>query len=1161
MKDTLFSLFSPLLSGIREKKKVTIQGLTEGTKAFIIALFFRNLKHPFLVITETEKEAKGLYEDLCFFLTEDEVFFYPPSTLNVINPFSFERDRAMRRLMILGHLSEKRPLIIVAPVCALRQRVLPPTALEEYRETFAIGDFKTREQIVAKLLSGGYRTVSLVQERGEYSVRGHILDIYPPHTVLPLRIEFMGDEIESIRYFSPETQRSHDELTDFTLFPASDVILTEETIERGIANLKKRANELELPNSLKNKLTQALLETTETLINPLYLPLFYEGETAGLWDYLTAETLIFMDSLFDLEQAQKEIDNEIDRLIFKAKGEETFYLEKEVSLFTGAELMRGLAAFGQIHLKASSSIPAVTLETQRVDLSEGNRLFSSTEGVIHKLRPWIEGKLEEGFLTVVVSQNMPGLEKIASLLKEQNFKGTYLSPEKSLIDELIRQLGWGRLLFLEGKLSEGFTIPLWKLAIVTLDTILGEKPYKKSRFITKGHFLQSFAELREGDYVVHREFGIGLYRGLKKIAINGQENDYLLLEYQGGDKLYIPVYRLETLQRYIGPADYTPPLDRLGSTTWAATKEKVKKAIQEVARELAAIYALRQVQEGHAYSIPEGAYEEFCATFPYEETPDQVKAIEEVEADMLSSKPMDRLICGDAGFGKTEVALRAAFIAAMEAKQVAFLVPTTILAEQHYQTFSARLRNWPINVEVLNRFTPKRKITQIMEGLRRGTIDIIIGTHRLLQKDVQFKDLGLIIIDEEQRFGVIHKEKLKKLKATVDVLTLSATPIPRTLHLAMVGIKDLSVINTPPADRQPIKTYLADFDTSIIKEAIVEELKRGGQVFFLHDRIRSIYSMARYIEKLVPEAKIAIVHGRMSATEIEATMTNFIRGKTNVLVCTSIIAAGLDIPTANTIIINRADRFGLAQLYQIRGRVGRSSEEGKAYLLIPKGMLLSRDARKRLQAVLDLTEHGAGFSISYHDLEIRGGGDILGPSQSGHISAVGYELYTELMEEAIRELRGEETKAAQEKPEIHLGVTALIPEEYMPDVRHRLSTYKRISLAENERELNVIKEDLRDCFGPLPQEAENLFDIIELRNLLMGLAGKKMGYDKRNFALSFQTKTPFDPLKLLKITQKKWPRLRFTPDHQLLIPIPGLKNGEILRKAKEILLTLSSVTT
>jgi transcription-repair coupling factor (superfamily II helicase) len=692
------------------------------------------------------------------------------------------------------------------------------------------------------------------------------------------------------------------------------------------------------------------------------------------------------------------------------------------------------------------------------------------------------------------------------------------------------------------------------LVILSEEEIFGKKVLRRRvRPAREGYFLKSFGELAEGDFVVHTEQGIGRYRGLQKLTAGGIENDFLLIEYQENDRLYLPVDRIDQIQRYVGPDGFVPKVDKLGGTSWETIKERVKKSVREVAEELVAIYAAREVMDREAFAAPDRIYDEFCAAFEFEETPDQAKAIEDIHLDMDGGKPMDRLICGDAGFGKTEVAIRASLRAALDGKQVAVLVPTTILAEQHHQTFSQRLKPYPIRVEVLNRFRTKAEQKEILDGLVRGAVDIVIGTHRLLQRDVTFRNLGLVIIDEEQRFGVSHKEKLKKLRTLVDVLTLTATPIPRTLHLSLVGIRDLSIINTPPEDRLPVKTHVLEFNEEVIADAIRQELARNGQVFFLHDRVRSICTMARLVRKLVPEAQVGVVHGQMTPKEIEGAMARFVRREDNVLVCTTIIGAGLDIPTANTIIINRADRFGLAQLYQIRGRVGRSKEEASAYLLVPKGAMLSRDARKRLQVIMDFTEPGSGFRIASNDLEIRGAGSLLGISQSGHVSAVGYELYTELMEKAIREIKGEPAPEEEVRPEIHLGIPAFIPEAYMVDEHRRLVTYKRVSLSATDEDLDGIRDELLDCYGLVPPEVENLLAVIGIRNLLKGLKGRKMGYDGRAMSVFLQEKSPVDPVRIIEMYRRKIRGVQLTPDFKLTIPMPGLEGPEILTRARELL--------
>lgn len=1171
--------FNLLFEALRRgEPMVNVSGLQGSARSFIISLLFLKTSRTLVLVTPTEGDARRQCRDLSFFLGNKQVFLYPPYEVRSTDMLAFQRTTALSRMEILGRLTENMPAIIVLPVKALMQKVMPRKAFFDYREVLSLGDFRDRDELAENLLSGGYSRCSLVEEKGEFSVRGNVVDMFPPAAENPVRLEFMGDELESIRTFDPVSQRSTGELTDFTLSPAGEIILSAERRQRAAANIRRRASELELPGSVRNRLVEAVAAGPLSSVNHLFISLFYESfqEDSGdgklempgeFFDYLPLNSLFIFDDSLAVKQTVNQTTNEIDRLLFRAEKEETFYVEKENFCIEEDRLFERLENFSMICLddlapainERNTPVYRVRFDTERevIKASAWKAPAAKEAGFMSIFAEDIRKRLDEGNLIFFLCSGRGEAQRMTHLLTQHDLF-TVHSSQSSFFVELSSHRGGGKFVLLDHKLSEGFYFPSMKLAVITEEDIFGRKMHRKRvRPLREGYFLQSFGELSYGNYVVHTDHGIGIYRGLQKLSISGMENDFLLLEYLGGDKLYIPVDCLDRIQRYAGPENYMPPLDKLGGGSWNALKERVKKSVREIAEELVSIYAARQVMDGHSFSLPRGMYEEFCAGFEFEETPDQARAIEDVELDLGEAKPMDRLICGDAGFGKTEVALRASFLVAMEGKQVAMLVPTTILAEQHYLTFSRRLKDWPVCVEVMDRFKTKAKQQEIVEKLRQGKIDIVIGTHRLIQKDVAFKDLGLVIIDEEQHFGVAHKEKLKKLRTLVDVLTLTATPIPRTLHLAMVGIRDMSVIKTPPEDRLPVKTYVVEFDEEAIKEAIEREITRGGQVFFLHDRVRSIYSVARFVENLVPGARIGVVHGRMKAKEVEDAMSRFIIGKYDVLVCTTIISAGLDIPAANTIIVNRADRFGLSQLYQIRGRVGRGGEEAVAYLLVPKGIMLSSDARRRLQAIVDFSEPGSAFRIANQDMEIRGGGNILGTSQSGHISAVGYELYTELMEQTIRELKGEQIQK-EVKPEIHLGVSAYIPEEYMSDVRRRLITYKRLSLAANEEELASIKAELIDCYGFAPPEVVNLTEVIAIRNLLSSLQGKKITYDGGNIIISFHQESNVDPVKILGLAKSRWPGLRLTPSFQLHVHVPGLKGEKVLWEAKNVLQELVS---
>jgi transcription-repair coupling factor (superfamily II helicase) len=1155
-----------------------IEGLHGSAKAFFLSRLVREIDRPLVVVVPTERDARDMEQDISFFLGKESVSLCPAWDVASTDLLAFQRDVELARIGVLYRLLSGRPGVIVLPLKALMQKVIPRAVFEDYTRTMAIGDVLDRDELLEKLRLGGYRRETLVEEMGEFGVRGHIVDIFPPTAPGPFRLEFFGDELESIRRFDPSSQRSIDEVVDFVLSPAGEVILSDARKQKAIRHIRNRTDELELPRLVRGRLTEMIGQNLISSINPLFLPLFYhDGDRidpsddfplSSILDFVPQQALLILDDPLAMTQGLEQFENAVDRFLLKARSEDRFFLERDASYQNGAQLRLQMerfqrVIFQQLQLDDGSgpfSPPSVfsPLKLQvttdlglRPAVPSGHEEAGKLGPLADKIRAWIK----EGYQLTLVCAGPEEVRRTMHLFSQ--YQLPVHAAALPFLDEMERRTVPGQILIREGRISGSFAYPGMKLMVVSDEEIFGKKSHRRKwRPAREGFFLKSFGELKEGDFVVHTEHGIGLYRGLQKLAVAGIENDFLLLEYLDADKLYLPVDRLDQIQRYLGPDGRPPKVDKLGGVSWDAVKEKVKKSIREVAEELVAVYAAREVMERSAFSPPDRLYEEFSAAFEFEETPDQAKAIEDIHLDMNDVKPMDRLICGDAGFGKTEVAIRAAFRTVMDGRQAAVLVPTTILAEQHHQTFSRRLRDYPIRVEVLNRFKTKAEQFRILEDLRKGQVDIVIGTHRLLQKDVEFRDLGLVVIDEEQRFGVSHKEKLKKLRTLVDVLTLTATPIPRTLHLSLVGIRDLSIINTPPADRQAIKTHVLEFNEDIIREAIREELARGGQVFFLHDRVKSIFTMARFVEKLVPEAKVGVVHGQMKPKEIEDSMTRFIRGEANVLVCTSIIGSGLDIPAANTIIINRADRFGLGQLYQIRGRVGRAREEAAAYLLVPKGAMLSRDATRRLQAIMEFSEPGSGFRIAANDLDIRGGGNLLGTSQSGHVSAVGYELYTELMEKTIRELKGQPAPEDELRPEINLGLAAFIPAGYMADEHQRLVTYKRMSMAASEQELAEIRDELMDLYGFVPPEAEHLFEVIRIKHLLKSIRGKKMGYDGKNLFIFFHEKSPVEPAKLVALSRNQLKGMRLTPDYKLYLPVPDLTGDAIVREARKLLLAL-----
>lgn len=1159
-------LTDPALNAVIERlsrgeEKLKVSGLYGSAKSFLFSILFRTINKPLIVITPTVEDAKGVYQDVSFFLAAGEVVFLPPWEMMSTDAFSYQGDVESERINALFELNSGKSAVFVIPLPALLQRIIPKSILDDYIETIGIGDTLERDDFTRKLDEGGYRRVSLVEEEGEFSVRGHVIDIFPPASPVPFRMVFIGDELESIREFDAASQRSKKEIDEFVLTPAREIILSEGMQQQAVKNLKIRAGELGISPAMRSRIAGMIKGDLGSSISPLFLPLIYNGLDTVL-DYVSGNSVMIFDNFIAMERAEEEIANGIDRFLLKAETENKFYPERESFYIAMAELLQRFNDFQKIYVEGieigiddeeSSATVRFNTETGSIDgLGRETDGSGREDGLlvpfVERIRGWMDG----GSLVSFLCGGEEGIQRMSHLLAEYSLPGSRSSTP--LLSELAGYDGGGRLVLSEGKIAGGFHFPGFRLVVISEEEIFGKKVKKRRvRPAREGYFLKSFGELKEGDSVVHTDHGIGRYLGLEKLSVEKIENDFLLIEYFGSDRLYIPVDRLDCIQRYIGPDGYAPKLDKLGGSSWDTVKKRVKKSVREIAEELVSIYAAREVMEGYSFSPTGKYYDEFSSSFEYEETPDQACAIEDINLDMNDPMPMDRLICGDAGFGKTEVAVRASFRAAMDGKQTAILVPTTILSEQHYQTFIMRLEKYPIRVEVLNRFKTKAQQKEIVEAINKGLVDIVIGTHRILQKDVVFKNLGLVIIDEEHRFGVSHKEKLKKLRALVDVLTLTATPIPRTLHLSLVGIRDLSIINTPPEDRLSIKTYILEFDEDVIRDSIGREIERGGQAFFLHDRVHSIYTMARFVEGLVPGARVGVAHGQMKSRELEDVMVKYLRQDYNVLVCTTIIGSGIDIPTANTIIINRADRFGLSQLYQLRGRVGRSKEEAYAYLLFPQGAMLSRDAVKRFQVIKEFSEPGSGFRIASHDLEIRGAGSLLGASQTGHVSAVGYELYTELMERTIKELRGEKMVEEEIKPEIYLGLPAFIPDDYITDMHRRLITYKRVSMAATDEDLAEIREELVDCYGFIAPQVENLLKVISVRNLLKGIWGKKMEYDGKNIFITFHKDSPIEPEKIIELSRKKIKGLRFTPDFKLHVPMPGLDGDEILRRAKGLL--------
>lgn len=1124
-----------------------ISGLRGGARAFFLSLLARRKPQPLLVIAPTAREAEGLFFDLAFFLEEEgnlpplqkRLHLFPSWEILPFEKLSPHPDNVAARLEGLYHLVEGQAPILISTPAALMQRVLPKEAFKQSYRYLVAGAEIGRDDFLAHLAGWGFQNVPLVEERGDFSVRGGIVDIFPPAYSRPARLEFDADRLESIREFDPSTQRSRERCQELVVLPMKEFSLRREKmgpvmglVEKGI---EKRAEELETERREKNSLLESVRDGTPFAGMEFLVPYFYPA-LSSLFSYLPAETLIWLDQAARVEAEVERFERLVWERAGQAKEEGSFTPPVESLYLSEKEWRDEISSFHQLQSEPLDIVPpggkpADSLLTVKSYLNADIHQEISAQGKEPSLAPLVERVREwEGERVFFVGPTSGDAARLRELLSHYQVHFPLAdSPFPSLLsrDEATRGI-------FVGGLTQGFRLPEEHLILITTDEIFGTRRSQRAGAQRKqpSHFITSLSELKQDNYVVHLDHGIGIYRGLKFLKVAGTEGEFLHLEYEGGDRLYLPVDRINLVQKYIGGDGAQPALDRLGGNAWEKLKVKTHKSILAMAQELVEVYAVREVHEGHAFSPPDQLYREFEASFEFEETPDQERAIQDALSDMQKKKPADRLICGDVGYGKTEVAIRAAFLAVMGGKQVAVLTPTTVLAQQHLQTFRHRFRSYPVRIEAVSRFLTSKEGQRVLQDLAKGVVDIVIGTHRLLQKDVQFRDLGLVVIDEEHRFGVAHKEKLKKLRSTVDVISLTATPIPRTLHMSLIGIRDMSIIETPPLDRLAIHTYVTRYDEGVIRDAVLREIERGGQIFFLHNRVETISRMAQKLSDLHPEAKIAVAHGQMRPRELEKVMLDFLENRTQMLVCSAIIESGLDFPNANTIIINRADKFGLAQLYQLRGRVGRSHRRAYAYLLIPGEKIITRDAERRLRALQELDELGGGFKLALHDLEIRGAGNLLGRQQSGHITAVGFELYTEMMEKAVREMKGESVRPEVE-PEIRLGIPAYFPQDYIPDTNQRLLFYKRLASMSDLEELKELKEEIQDRFGPYAPEVENLFLVMHLRRVLKDYLVQQVTYNDGRLSLLFHPQSPVIVERLLELIGKDKGRYRISPEGRL----------------------------
>jgi transcription-repair coupling factor (superfamily II helicase) len=1119
-----------------------VQGLQGGARAYVLSLVAEKSRRPILIIAPTASDAENLYDDLSFFLGEERslppfrrrLHLFPSWEVLPFEKLSPHPDNVAARLEGLYKPVEEQTPILIATPAALLQKVIPREQFKQSYLYLVAGQELAREMLLQHLVLWGFQNVPLVEERGDFSVRGGIVDIFPPGYGRPLRLEFDGDRLESIREFSPAHQRSERSQEEMLLLPMKEFSLKRFDLESVVRKLDQRAGELEMDRREKHNLLESLREGIPFAGIESLVPYFY-AELVSLFSYLPPETLIWLDGGDRVEAEAGRFAQLAWERYEKAKEERHLVPPLETLYLNEHEWRAALQPYPQVRgeslmvMAASERAQESTLTVESFQTGD-IRLETAFHGIDASLAPLVERLKEQSERIFFVAPTKGDATRLRELMASYNMDlPVSAEPVRGLLAS-----GEHSRAIVSGHLNQGFRLPEANLIVITFDEIFGTRK-RQPAASTKSqpsHFLTSLSELKQDDYVVHLDHGIGIYRGLKFLKVAGVEGEFLHLEYEAGDRLYLPVNRINMVQKYIGGDGAQPSLDRLGGTAWEKVKAKARKSIFAMAEELIQLYAIREARRGNAFAPPDALYREFEAAFEYEETPDQERAIEETLAGMQSLKPMDRLICGDVGYGKTEVAMRAAFLAVEGGKQVAVLAPTTILAQQHLQTFRHRFRNHPVCIEMISRFLTSKEIAQVLQQTARGSVDVLIGTHRLLQKDVEFKDLGLVIIDEEHRFGVVHKERLKKLRQLVDVVSLTATPIPRTLHMSLVGIRDLSIIETPPADRLAIQTYVTRYDEQVIRDAILRELERGGQVFFLHNRVETIDRLALKLADLLPEAKLAVAHGQMRPKELEQVMLDFLENKTQVLVCSAIIESGLDFPNANTIIINRADRFGLAQLYQLRGRVGRSHRHAYAYLLIPGEHAITPDAERRLRALQELDGLGGGFKLALHDLEIRGAGNLLGEQQSGQIAAVGFELYTEMMQKAVSELKGE-VVVPEVEPEIRLEIPAYFPETYIPDANQRLLFYKRLASVGNPLQLEELKEEIRDRFGPTTPVVENLFLVMELRRVLKEFLVQQISVADGKVFLLFHPESPVKVDKLLELVKKQKSKFRLVPDGRL----------------------------
>lgn len=1101
---------------------VSVAGVVDSAQAQLIYQLSYGKKA--FVLAYSDMEAKTTLSDLKFF--DENVIYFPPKEYVFYNIDASAKDAERERLSVLKNIYQKEDIIVVTSVEALLSYTLPKERFYENIIKIKIGDDCDTEEISRKLSEMGYTKDDIVEGIGQFSVRGGIIDIFSPGYKNPVRIELFDTEVDSVRFFDSFSQRSLENVSEVEIIPCLEVIYSKEETEELISSLKNEIKKLSKRKGDYEKLKETLVADIENLREngtmtaiDRYIPMIYKG-IPTLADYIEKEDFVFLIEPKRIAERVKTLSWEEGEMIASFTengillGGKTGYFGDYRDIKEKISLCRLVSLNPINHSNIDYKYNAIFDFSTRTTVN----FHGKVEYLYEDLKRWIK---QEYTVLILASSRNKG-ENLAGSIRDKGIPCSYIGDSEEFNPKEVSVL--------KGELKKGFEYPDIKFVIISDKEIFNSAKSRRTGKNKNKDRIKAYTDINPGDYVVHQSHGIGQYMGINKMQVNGVTKDYLKIQYHGTDVLYVPVEQMDYLYKYIGSTEKKVKVNSLGGTDWSKTKAKVKKSTDDMAKQLVELYAKRESMKGHAFSEDTPWQRDFEDTFLFQETEDQLRSIEEVKGDMEKIRPMDRLLCGDVGYGKTEVALRAAFKAVTDSKQVAYLCPTTILAMQHFNTFSKRMENFPIKVEMLSRFRTPKQQAEILKKLKTGEIDVIIGTHRLIQKDVEFHDLGLLVIDEEQRFGVADKEKLKELKKDVDVLSMTATPIPRTLHMAMISVRDMSVLEEPPENRYPVATYVLEHDDGVIFDAIRRELARGGQVFYLYNRVRGIYSVADSIKKAIPEANVLVGHGKMKEDELEDIMYNMVEGKCDVLVCTTIIETGLDIPNANTIIIEHADRMGLAQLYQLRGRVGRTNRSAYAYLTYRRDGVLTDIAQKRLKAISEFTEFGSGFKIAMRDLEIRGAGNILGAEQHGHMDSVGYDMYCKILKESVDTLRGEE-ESEKEPAVIDVEMDAFIPEKYIKNINHRIDMYKKIASITSKEEQEEIIDELIDRFGEPSKSVLNLTEIALIKAEATELGVSEISYKNDIIRVRFNQKFA-DALLIMKLINKYPKEISISPSSE-----------------------------